>query len=304
MSKSYQTNISLPTISYAEYAWEIISRLISLQAWTQSGSGDNSTFSNSGAGPVASGASGAGGLGNDDAWVRLAKTINGVLHEIVFQRGSGSDVSGRVVFSVGSAFTGGSPAANIRPTATTEQVVFDGNLVTGANATMQMVVETATPFGFFAFAYDNGTRVHSGFVGMVPLTDSDTVPGDPYVYGAGLSYAHAELSVEGSNAVWWHYERYGLSGAGWDDAPMCLIKNGTSTIYPFGAGGETEDTTKTRGRPIIHANAGSGDYGENSWLEWPSANNGNCNVYSKATTGDRLQVGSMILKYWDNTVPT
>lgn len=304
MSKSYQTNISLPTISYAEFAWEIISRLISLQAWTQSGSGDNSTFSNAAAGPVASGATGVGGLGNDDAWVRITKTIGGVLHELVFQSGSGSTVSGKVVFSVGSAFTGGSPAANVRPTATTEQVIFDGNLVTGANATMQMVLEISTPFGFFAWAYDNGTRVHSGFVGMVPLTDSDTVPGDAYVYGAGLSYAHASLSIEGANAVWWHYERYGLSGAGWDDAPMCLITNSASTLYPFGAGNETEDTAKTRARPIVHANAGSGDYGLNSWFEWPSTDNGNANLYSKATTGDRIQVGSMVLKYWDNTVPT
>jgi hypothetical protein len=304
VSKSYQTNIALSTISFAEFAWEIISRLISVQSWAQSGSGDNTTFSNSGAGPVGSGATGVGGLGNDDAWVRISKTIGGVLHEIVFQTGSGSTVSGRVVVSVGAAFTGGTPAANARPTSANEKVIFDGNIVTGLNATMQMVLETATPFGFFAWAYDNGTRVHSGFFGMVPLTDSDTVPGDPYVYGAGRSYAHGALSIEASNAVWWHYERYGLSGAGWDSAPMCLIHNATNTIYPFGAGNETEDTSKTRARPIVHANLGSGDYGLNSWFEWPSTDNGNANLYTKATTGDRIQVGSMVLKYWNNTVPS
>ena len=304
MSKSYQTNVSIPTITYAKFAWEVIDQLVSVQGWTQSGSGDNTTYDNASAGPVVSGSSGVGGLGNDEAWVRLSKTIGGVVHELVFQRGTGSDIAGRFFVAVGSAFTGGSPGPGTRPTATTEGTIFDGNLVTGNNAYMQMVLETASPYGFFAFAYDSGTRAHSGFFGMVPITDTDTAPGDAYVYGCGASYAYADLSLEGANAVWWHYERYGLAGVGWDDAPMCGIANSATTIYPFGAGNETEDTSKTRARPIVHANAGSGDYGLNSWLEWPSTDNGNCNLYSKATTGDRIQVGSMVLKYWDNTVPS
>ena len=64
--------------------------MVANQAWTQAGSGDGTTFNNAAAGPVAGSGSGAGGLDNDGAWVRLAKTISGVLYEIVFQRTAAS----------------------------------------------------------------------------------------------------------------------------------------------------------------------------------------------------------------------
>lgn len=303
MSKLYYTNISLPSITAGKLGWEIASRMVAQQGFTQAGSGDGTTYSNAGAGPVAAGTTGAGGLDNDEAWVRLAKTISGVLYETVFVREGGSPGSVRIYQSIGAAFTGGSPGASARPTSTAEQALFTSAWVSGNNAYAQIVLESSAPYGIFAHAYDAGTRLHSGWFGMIPLTTVGTAPGAPYVFGGGNQYDVSALCAEGG-AGWWHYRRYGLSGAGWVSAPMCKIQNGSSTLYPFGAGNKAEESSKTTTRAIVHAGVGNSDLGENAWLEWPSTDNGNGNLYSVGTTGDRVQVGALVLKYWNNTVPT
>ena len=303
MSKLYYQNIPLTLCSAGALAWEAASRMVSQQGFTQAGSGDGSTFSNSGAGPVASGSTGATGLDNDEAWVRVAKTISGVLYETVFVREGGSPNSIRIYQSVGAAFTGGSPSATVRPTSTKEQALYTNAWTSGNNAYAQIVIESAAPYGIFMHAYDAGTRSHSGFFGMIPVTDADTPPGAPYVFGAGINYGVSELSSD--TTTWWHYRRYGLAGEGWVNAPMLKLTSSGTTHYPNGAGNEAEDATKSKGRTIVHAVPGGlGDIGTNDWFEWPSTNASNGTLYSYASTGDRLRVGDLVLRYWNNTIPS
>lgn len=302
MSKLYYTNIAITSSSSAKFAWEILSRMVANQAWTQAGSGDGTTFNNAAAGPVAGSGSGAGGLDNDGAWVRLAKIIGGVLYEIVFQRTAASPGSGEWAVSIGTAFTGGSPSATVRPTSAVEQSIYNSTIVEGSNIVLHVVLDNATPFGIVAFAYTSGTRANNGWFAMCPLTTVGTAPGAPYVFGAGTTYdISAMISAPGA---WWHRRRYGLSGSAWVNAPMCDIRNGAARIYPFGAGNKAEATSETTSRAIPHSNAGDGDFGENAWLEWPSTDNGNANLYSVSSTGDRIQFDCVVLKFWDNTTPS
>jgi hypothetical protein len=138
---------------------------------------------------------------------------------------------------------------------------------------------------------------------MIPVTDADTPPGAPYVFGAGINYGVTEMSSD--TTTWWHYRRYGLSGAGWVNAPMLKYTSSGTTHYPNGAGNEAEDATKSKGRTIVHAAAGGlGDIGTNDWLEWASTSASNGTLYSYASTGDRLRVGDCVLKHWNNTIPS
>lgn len=126
--------------------WQLIARLVAA-GWTQQGSGDGSTWSNSGAGPVANGGTGATGLGNSTAWVRLRMPADGhsITREITIQRQS-SDVLWTIKYSFSAGFSGGSPSATVAPTASDTQTICSGYYVFPANNTYRnhVVVGGAT----------------------------------------------------------------------------------------------------------------------------------------------------------------
>lgn len=127
MAYTFSVN-NLPATGTAAI-WLLITTLISA-GWTQVGSGDGSTYANGSAGPVTGSGSGATGLGNSNAWVRIqAPSVNqgavsNQTREWLFQRGTDSR-SWRFKYSASAGFSGGSPSATVAPTGT-DQVVMLG----------------------------------------------------------------------------------------------------------------------------------------------------------------------------------
>jgi hypothetical protein len=116
MAYTFLVNQTPLTGSVAMY--QLISTLITA-GWTKVMDSDGTTYSSSGA-QVTSGASGANGLGNNNAWVRLAApAVNGgsvvnQTRELVIQR-TNADTAWRIKYSASGGFGGGAPAATISP---------------------------------------------------------------------------------------------------------------------------------------------------------------------------------------------
>jgi len=109
--------------------WAVITTLKSA-GWSQLDSGDGITTGH-GDGYVTSANSGAGGLGNTGAWVRLrAPAVNGgavvnQTREVLFQRGT-TETAWRLKYSASAGFVGGSPTKTVSSTAA-DQVVMMGS---------------------------------------------------------------------------------------------------------------------------------------------------------------------------------
>ena len=100
--------------------WRVISMLVAAGA-TKVADSDGTTYSAVGT-RVTSGASGAQGLGNTNAWVRLQLPGG---RELTIQRGASNTVW-RVKYSASAYFTGGSPGATQTPSATDEAIRCGG----------------------------------------------------------------------------------------------------------------------------------------------------------------------------------
>lgn len=139
--------------------------------WTQVGSGDGSTFSNAGAGPVANGGSGATGLDNSTAWVRWRDPAGA--REILFQRIGSNTFS--LWYSYGARFTGGSPSATVRPTASDEQQILNSaNFTSTTPAYAHAVVESVAingVYGFWLMRTVQSTSVRMDFIACDPLSN-------------------------------------------------------------------------------------------------------------------------------------
>jgi len=109
--------------------WAVITTLKSV-GWSQLDSGDGITAGH-GDGYVTGSGSGAGGLGNTGAWVRLrAPAVNGgavanQTREVLFQRGT-TETAWRLKYSASAGFTGGSPSSTVSATAA-DQVIMMGS---------------------------------------------------------------------------------------------------------------------------------------------------------------------------------
>lgn len=122
MAYAYSVNALPSTGPLAMY--QLIALLIS-QGWSNKSDSDGTTYSATG-GQVTGGGTGAHGLGNNDAWVRLqCPTTNGNKRELCIQRGTGN-TAWRITYSAAAGFTGGSPGATQVPTATDEVVIAGG----------------------------------------------------------------------------------------------------------------------------------------------------------------------------------
>lgn len=113
--------------------YTLISTLVSA-GWTKVMDSDGTTYSAIGA-QVTSGSSGANGLGNTNAWVRLQSpptnggTIVNQTREITIQRGT-TDLVWRIKYSASALFAGGTPGISQTPLSTDEVFMIGG----GTNA--------------------------------------------------------------------------------------------------------------------------------------------------------------------------
>lgn len=155
----------------ATLAMDVLRVALIAAGWTQQGSGDGTTFSNSAAGPVVSGGSGVGGLDGTSRWVRLRDPGGG--REIIIQRnGASSQLS--LYYSYSARFTGGSPGAAARPTATDEVTIINTLTFSSTTPSYAHAIVEDTPvngvYGFWLIRTVQSTSVRMDFIACDPIS--------------------------------------------------------------------------------------------------------------------------------------
>lgn len=203
--------------------WELI------QMWVAAGASvladsDGTTYDADG-GQVTSGGSGAGGLGNTSAWVRVQFPGG---REVTIQRGSNNQ-SWRIKYSAQAYFTGGTPSASQTPTAADQAIRCGGG--TDASPTFVTLLPTDASYKLYGCAdsssgawwwagalTSNGTQ-SSGMI-LDPLTavlSGDTEPTALTVAVQGATFSSAAMGSTSASATssgtmaWTEYDLAGES---------------------------------------------------------------------------------------------
>lgn len=187
MAYTFSVNNTPATGAVAMY--QLITTLITA-GWSKVSDSDGTTYSAGGT-QVTSGASGANGLGNSSAWVRMAApAVSGQVRELIIQRGTTNDRGWQIKYSASALFSGGSPAATVTPTSTDEVYMlgvgtaatalaswFDGD---GAYRWHIACGGSAEFYSFYAFAVSTGAaNIRNGMcldvmaAGSFPSADVD-----------------------------------------------------------------------------------------------------------------------------------
>lgn len=178
---SYHRGVTVSTHSLVNVAatkmatsWMTLVTALLAAGWSQQGSGDGSTFNNAAAGPVTTDGTGATGLDGTARWIRLRDPND--VREIIIERGSSATVWS-LYYSRLARFTGGSPGAAARPTATDEQSVFvNSTFNASASAYTHAVVEDTAingVWGFWLIRTGQGTSTRLDLIFCDPLAESD-----------------------------------------------------------------------------------------------------------------------------------
>ena len=217
MTTFWNTNQN-PTTG-AQAMFQLIQCMLS-GGWVQAGSGDATTFSNSGVGPVANGSAGVTGLGNNSSWVRLQAPImtyagSSSKRELCIQHGSTNDRDWWIRYSISGSFIGtgnGAISATVTPTAT-EQVNLWGSTAAGTqlfDASLTYRCHTMAhgshPHGFYLLTIPNGgTFWNNGnktVILMDPCSNTSSLDPDPYVFYIDYS-TQVFLTYNGGGGRWY-----------------------------------------------------------------------------------------------------
>ena len=101
-----------------------LKELLKLAGWTVLSSSDGTTY-NSGGDQITSGASGANGMANNNAWFRIRSPAGAGAVSFTFQRGT-TNLAWRIVRSRTAGFTTGSPSATVVPSASDGGTMLGG----------------------------------------------------------------------------------------------------------------------------------------------------------------------------------
>lgn len=286
--------------------WTVIEMWVAAGASVLADS-DGTTYDADG-GQVTSGGSGAGGLGNTSAWVRVQFPDG---REITIQRGANNQ-SWRIKYSAQSHFTGGSPGAARTPTAADEALRFGG----GSDASPTYATWFASDnsyklYGGAGGAADGwwfGTALNSGGAPsagafMDPLSSSTTGDDDPCpicIVALGTSFTKAALtssSASLTSAGVYGWLKYGLSGAGYVAIPALVLADSAGDMWPNAAG--TNLHTAKDALILIQygrkssLSAPTGPKGTSKFVSWNASSRSTLETYSIATTRDRIVFGDV-----------
>ncbi len=216
--------------------WALISIMIEAD-WSKVMDSDGSTYSSSGSQVTRSG-SGANGLGNSNAWIRL-QDPDGV-KEIIWQRGA-TDVSWKALYSASDKFASGSPDATTLPTAADQQ-----GFSLGTGSGFSNVFDSATsvgPFYCHVTAEDSPTNgIYPAW--MVARTVETGEPAGMFVYDsleepstedtdpALLMFGNISLNATSGFAV----ETAGSAAVGWMGYGTDIQAWGSLSMYPYKTG--------------------------------------------------------------------
>lgn len=312
MTWSFTTNQSPATGPAAVIT--VVNRLVTA-GWTKVRDSDGTTYSSIGA-QVVSGASGAGGLGNNNAFVNLRSPTG--TREIVIQRGS-SDTLWRITASP-TAFNSGSPSATVVPSSANSGLLFGGGtdgtptfsgwLTTNGTYRLQVGADNAAPYGFFFFTYTIGGGNPNGGLVLDPLTGVPAEDGDPVVWHVGVTGSSAFLngsvsstttSTTSSRCCGWI--AYGLGGS-FLTIPGATQQAGGTTVVPNGLPSNPHNA-KDDGVAIMFARGSSlaspnGYKGASTVMKWNGSSRSTPNTFASKS---RIVAGDVSLPWDGSTDP-
>lgn len=308
MAKFTDVNIDTTTNGATEIIFALLTQLLAA-GWTVQTSSDGTTYKSTPGSQVVSAGGGAGGLGNTSAWFRIQDP--GGRREFVFFRG-GNHATWTVVYSPLAKFTGGSPGATTRPTATDEQLIYSAvTLWSGSpGAWYGHVVVQSTPeggvYGFWCWATTVGSgAIPSGgllvceplAVGSYPVEDTD-----PCVFCAVTSGPSAY-----NTAAWrWMY-KHGLVGEVFAAATSAVLpaQNTTKVVGDIGSNPySADDNHLPVGFARITANGSA--IGWKGWAKFMRAKGTNRSYPDtiNLATDAYVHVGDWLFPWEDGTTPT
>jgi hypothetical protein len=229
-----------------------LKQFLKTAGWTCPASGDGSTYFSSSDG-ITSGASGAGGLDNTNAWFRLTGP-DGV-REVTFQRTTSSAFRCK---TANLPFTGGSPSATQTPSASGEVIRLGSGTDaaptgasiwtnTGMPHVMRGVADREPPYGAAAWAFFSTTIAF--LFEWIPIRGARSTDTDPYLWCFAASVAVQGLNSAGTNIT------------AWERNPISVIAGAVDPVDGnFGAyqelfGDTTTDTIKGwNGLHLSHTN--------------------------------------------------
>lgn len=294
--------------------WTVIQMLVAAGA-TKLADSDGTTYSSSGT-RVTSGASGAQGLGNASAWVRLQLPGG---RELTIQRGASNTVW-RIKYSAQTHFTGGSPGATQTPSATDEALRFGGGsdasptystlFATDASYKLYGGAGGATDGWWMCTSLIAGGAANAGMY-MDPLSSTTTSDGDTCVIGVAVSGSPFSSSSIGSNSATatgagvLGWLKYGLAGAGFVAIPALTINDNGGAMWP-NAAGTNPHTTKDALELIQYGrksslSAPTGPKGVSKFVAWNASSRSPLETYSIDSTRDRIVFGDVSFP-WNGAV--
>lgn len=258
---------------------------------------------------VTSGASGSGGLGNTNAYVRMRYPDSG--REVMLQRGT-TDLVWRITYSALARFGGGSPDATHVPSATDTATVvgagtdasptFTSFLGTNNTYRQQGAVYDTAPYGFWFGCYPIGGGAATAGIVFDPMAGADSLDGDPAMWVTGVQsggFAYTSLSQTGaataSRCAGWL--GYGAGGSFVAIMANGLTSNGGGQFAPNNCPTNTHSMKHNLFPPVYGRPSGlaipNGYKGVSTLLSWNPTSKTTGETYQVSTSNDRIVFGDV-----------
>lgn len=232
--------------------------------WTVTKSSDGTTYNSSGD-QITSGAAGANGMANNNAWFVIQSPSVSFPRSICVQRGT-TNLLWRVKYSGTAGYVGGSPAAAVTPSSTDDQILFGAGTNAAPTFTQLLSADNtykinvvaggaAEYYSFMFFTNINGSSTITSYFFLDPMLPG-TYPVadvDPCVIDLGYNNAsnlNTNLTAVATCPRGWL--RKGLAGEGFVRIPCLFLFGNSAVVYPGGAG-QNSFTTNDETIPVSYA---------------------------------------------------
>lgn len=313
---TYNSNQTPATGALAIFSLKALLKGLTPTAWTVPSSSDGTTYFSASDG-ITTGAAGAGGLANSNAWFILQ--MPGSLKQWCLQRGTTNQLW-RVKYSFAAGFSGGTPGISRVPSATDEKVLLGSgtdaaptfaNLFATADGGYRFscAAQTTSPWAFWSFGFPTGGGNPSHGFFLDPLQSGTYQAGetDPYVTyceGTGSGSCLAANLFNGGAGMQ-------ASFNGITQSNVKMLQYSSLTPVSDGALAPNPYSGKDDLLPLFYAITGGtnpGIKGQSGIFAFDSVGNASVHRLTPSplrivSSNDMIVIGAVVFP-WDGTTPT